>query len=214
MCYPNSANIQHNQFIRKGSATFIMRYTDEKIGKLATFNKKFPVILKEERELLYGERGKSALAENLGVHRNTIALWEKGTNMPTLEELLKICNIFNCELGYLLGEMNGKTRKATDIQAETGLSEQSQAVLNQFNENVLIDVTGVINCFLSTEEQAWNGKWYSCFLELASKMQSFKSAELDAENDDEDTKAGYLYQIQNLIMKIVESYVKGDFNNG
>lgn len=36
-----------------------------------------------------------------------------------------MCDLFNCELGYLLGEYNCKTRATTDIQAATGLSERA-----------------------------------------------------------------------------------------
>lgn len=71
---------------------------------------------------------KEGLAERLNVNRNTITSWERQDikgRYPPLEDLARMCDLFNCELGYLLGEYNCKTRAATDIQAETGLSERA-----------------------------------------------------------------------------------------
>lgn len=80
----------------------------------------------EEREAL--GLTKEGLAERLNVNRNTITSWERQDikgRYPPLEDLARMCDLFNCELGYLLGEYNCKTRAATDIQAETGLSERA-----------------------------------------------------------------------------------------
>ena len=63
------------------------------------------------------------LGAKLSVARQTIAKWERGDSMPQLYDLLEVCNLFKCELGYMLCEYDCKTRTATDIQAETGLSE-------------------------------------------------------------------------------------------
>lgn len=71
---------------------------------------------------------KEGLAERLNVNRNTITSWERKDSKgryPPLEDLARMCDLFNCELGYLLGEYDCKTRAATDIQSETGLSERA-----------------------------------------------------------------------------------------
>lgn len=67
----------------------------------------------------------SDLADELGVTRQTIAKWEHGEDIPQLSDFLRLCNLFGCELGYMLCEYDCKTRAATDIQAETGLSEMA-----------------------------------------------------------------------------------------
>ncbi|MCD8362340.1 MAG: helix-turn-helix domain-containing protein [Lachnospiraceae bacterium] len=56
--------------------------------------------------------------------RQTVAGWENGKPVAKLEELTALCNIFNCEMGYLLCEdgYTHKTRSAIDIETETGLS--------------------------------------------------------------------------------------------
>lgn len=93
-----------------------MQYLQEAIASRIT----------EEREAL--GLTKEGLAERLNVNRNTITSWERQDikgRYPPLEDLARMCDLFNCELGYLLGEYNCKTRAATDIQAETGLSERA-----------------------------------------------------------------------------------------
>jgi len=57
--------------------------------------------------------------------RGTVGKWEKGLLRPSLENMVLMCGIFNCELGYLLCEHDCKTREATDVQAATGLSKDS-----------------------------------------------------------------------------------------
>lgn len=52
--------------------------------------------------------------------------------MPQFEDMLKMCEVFDCELGYLLGEFNCKTREATDIQAKTDyLKSYKKSVKNK-----------------------------------------------------------------------------------
>lgn len=56
--------------------------------------------------------------------RQTAANWESGKKLPSLDDLLRMCNLFSCEIGYLLCEegYECKTRAVTDIQKDTGLS--------------------------------------------------------------------------------------------
>lgn len=80
--------------------------------------------IKTERSNLHISQQSLADALNISA-RQTIAKWEKGIILPQLEDLLNMCNIFHCEIGYLLGEYNCRTRVATDISKETGLTEKS-----------------------------------------------------------------------------------------
>jgi|GEM_PF-864964 len=59
--------------------------------------------------------------------RQTATNWESGKRLPCLEDLLKMCEIFNCEIGYLLCEegYEGRTRAITDVQKLTGLSPKA-----------------------------------------------------------------------------------------
>lgn len=55
----------------------------------------------------------------------TVSSWESGNTLPSLKNLLQLCELYGCELGYLLGEYDCKTQKKADIKVETGLSEKS-----------------------------------------------------------------------------------------
>ena len=68
------------------------------------------------------------LASQLNISsRQRVARWENGTELPVLSDLLRMSDLFGCEIGYLLCDYDCKTRTATDIQKETGLSEAAIA---------------------------------------------------------------------------------------
>lgn len=78
--------------------------------------------IRTERKKL--ELTQDGLAEKIDIgSRQTIAQWENGVALPPLSKLLCMCDLFGCEIGYLLCDYDCKTRTATDIQKETGLSE-------------------------------------------------------------------------------------------
>lgn len=81
-------------------------------------------IIKKERKELGMNQEALATALNISA-RQTIAKWENGTAIPQLEDMLNMCNLFDCELGYLLGEHELKTQAATDIHKQTGLSAEA-----------------------------------------------------------------------------------------
>lgn len=65
----------------------------------------------------------------------TVSKWESANTIPSMKQLLKLCNLYGCDIGYLLGEHDCKTRKATDIQEETGLSEDAIEILKKLSIN-------------------------------------------------------------------------------
>lgn len=93
-----------------------MKYSAEKIGK---------IIKKERLKLNWSQE---ALGKELGQKSGAkqISKYENGT-LPPIEVLLKLCEIFNCELGYLLGEENysSGTKINTSINNLLGLSNES-----------------------------------------------------------------------------------------
>ena len=75
--------------------------------------------------------------QNCAVGRNTLSAIENGS--PTtcsLELLASLCDLFNCEIGYLLCEdgYEQKTRKDTDVYKETGLSYEAIKALQHISE--------------------------------------------------------------------------------
>lgn len=85
--------------------------------------------IKAERKRL--GKNQEELAHELKVKRSTVGSWENGLTMPSFEKMIKLCKLFDCEMGYLLCEegYEEKTRKTTDICKETGLSQQAVAEL-------------------------------------------------------------------------------------
>lgn len=73
--------------------------------------------------------------------RQTIARWENGKVLPSLEDMLVMCDLFECELAYLLCEQDCKTKTATDISKETGLSETS---INRILSQVISIRPGIV----------------------------------------------------------------------
>jgi len=76
------------------------------------------------------------VAAALGKDRNTVSRWEDPLNeksVPDVKDIIKMCELFGCDSGYFFGEYEGRTRIATDIQAEIGLSEAAIENLSSVN---------------------------------------------------------------------------------
>lgn len=61
----------------------------------------------------------------------TIRNWEYGKTMPNGQDLLKLCEIFNCDCDYLLGRIDAKTHDLQFISEKTGLTEDAIKILNE-----------------------------------------------------------------------------------
>ena len=88
--------------------------------------------LKEERRN-YG-RTQMELAKELNYSKPTIIEWERGNGenrIPDMKTLLELCNKYNCEVGYLLGEYDTRFRENATIHEETGLTEEAINILKK-----------------------------------------------------------------------------------
>lgn len=99
-------------------------YDKEKIGKRIEYERIAKGVSQEK------------LAESIFISsRQAISRWEKGKTLPSLDDMLKLCNFFECELGYLLCEYDTKQRITTDISKKTGLTPKSvDNLLNMLSE--------------------------------------------------------------------------------
>ena len=106
-----------------------MNYNYKEIGKR----------IKSERKLL--GKSQEELSGDLKVKRSTVGSWENGKTLPSLQTMINMCKMFNCEMGYLLCEegYEEKTRKITDICRETGFSEDAVNVLKENRMNAHSD---------------------------------------------------------------------------
>lgn len=69
-----------------------MKYNNEQISKM---------ILSERTKLKISQ---AELGEKVGVVGKQISNYEKGKLVPPIDIVLRLCDVFKCELGYLLGE--------------------------------------------------------------------------------------------------------------
>lgn len=74
---------------------------------------------------------KRKIAAETGLNRSAILTIEQGDlkRLPTLDTLLKLCNVFGCELEYLLGFQEQKIKSIGTVSDITGLDAETVSVL-------------------------------------------------------------------------------------
>lgn len=81
----------------------------------------------------------------------TLASWEKGERIPDLDSLARMADIFQCDIGYLLGDYDEHTRLAADIVRETSLSEkavQNVLYMKQHDFNALFSLSSFLETYI------------------------------------------------------------------
>lgn len=79
------------------------------------------------------------------IGRNKVSAIENGEQCQfTLPFLLACCDIFNCDMGYLLGEYECKTRDSQFIHDQTGLPEATVHQLHHWHEIWGSEITDTI----------------------------------------------------------------------
>lgn len=75
------------------------------------------------------------LAEKCNIEQyQTVSKWEKGDTAPPIDKLLILCNIFKCDMDYLLGKIPHRTKAVTDFVEATGLSPDAVYTLTRHAE--------------------------------------------------------------------------------
>ena len=102
-----------------------MKYSPEIIGKT----------ILEER--VKHKMTQAQLGDKLGVTGKQVSNYENGKLPPPVDVLFKLCEVFNCELGYLLGEASYAQGSAleTEIHKITGLSKKSMSTIRYITGN-------------------------------------------------------------------------------
>lgn len=87
--------------------------------------------LRKDRGLSQGE-----LAERLGLAASTISAYERGVNEPDDETKLRIAELFNISLDYLLGAIDEELplHRRGVLQLPRGLSDESVTELKKYME--------------------------------------------------------------------------------
>ena len=88
--------------------------------------------LREER--LKNGFTQEKLAELISVSRITVSAWERGAYLPATEVLIKLCDLYHCDMDFLMCRMDNRTHDLQFIQDQTGLSEKSISVLIEWKD--------------------------------------------------------------------------------
>ena len=56
------------------------------------------------------ERGmtQQQVAEQIGVAKNAVSMWETGKRDPSFDKLIKLSDLFDCSVDYLLGRSEAR----------------------------------------------------------------------------------------------------------
>lgn len=148
------------------------------------------------------------LAVQLFCKRETVSQWESGKNIPSLDTIIRLCSILQCDIGYLLGEHEEKRRETSDTCKVTGLSE---AVIERFRreegncrkkqlEEILLDdrFWEIINCFCQ-----WENVSKGILEQKQEQSRMFKEL---AESGQYPQKSEYFRRISDIVDRSVRNY--------
>lgn len=55
----------------------------------------------------------------------TLSAWENGSQMPDLDSVARMAELFNCDIDYLFGEIDVPHRSTYDVMEQTGLDQEA-----------------------------------------------------------------------------------------
>lgn len=98
-----------------------MQYREDVTGKILLYERKRKGWSQE------------TLGKMVGISGKQISKYESGKLFPPMEILTALCKVFDCEMGYLLGEegYQDRTKLLTSIHELTGLSPESIAEIQR-----------------------------------------------------------------------------------
>ena len=78
------------------------------------------------------------VADKMGVILKTVMNWEQGISNPDLETTMKLAELFDCDIDYLVGRIEERTHDLKAICDLTGLSEDAANwIINLDSEQLL-----------------------------------------------------------------------------
>lgn len=83
----------------------------------------------------------------------TLRAWENGERLPDLDSLVRMADLFDCDVGYLLCDYNERTRDCADICRLTGLSGSAAETLIGMKLYDNSDNIQVLNLALENENK-------------------------------------------------------------
>lgn len=151
--------------------------------------------IKKEREKI--NLGKKEFLERIylsGASYKTLTAWEEGERLPDLTSLVRMAELFDCDVGFLLCDYDTHKRDTADIQELTGLSEDSIELLKRKwariqkdNANGLHDTPNelelkAINTLLASPHSLF----YHIYQYLFGDYDTFQMFTTDEQGNDKD----------------------------
>lgn len=96
------------------------------------YNHPFRKNLKEARKKA-GYKTQETFSEAMDVTVESVRNWEQGRTIPEMKTLLKIVELLDCDMDYLIGRIQESSHTRKYIQEQTGLSEQVISLLQKWN---------------------------------------------------------------------------------
>ncbi|MCL1882158.1 MAG: helix-turn-helix domain-containing protein [Defluviitaleaceae bacterium] len=100
----------------------------EKYGLKSQTKKTFPS--QSDFSIMLGVKATKKNPE-AGTGKDSVSAWENGKTLPSLTKLLAMCEIFNCEIDYLLHKQDFPEKSRSDVNQITGLSKEAIDELNR-----------------------------------------------------------------------------------
>jgi transcriptional regulator with XRE-family HTH domain len=111
----------------------------------------------EERRKLTGERIKACrrsmhltqkeLLDKLFLSQSSVGslrAWERGERLPDTDTLARMCQLFDCDFGFLIGDYPEKKRDVADVRKITGLSAEAVNTICFMTQNGKQDVLNAV----------------------------------------------------------------------
>lgn len=154
--------------------------------------------IKKERENLGMTR--EDLAQKIGVSYSAIAMYEQGNREPNRELSIKLCEIFNCSLDYLMGLTSYKNPKE-DLEKELYLLNLTEEEFNKMVYILLDENDGSIEDVLRTSSK------------LAVACEKCLNLIIDYEKDGSNSLYEHIPKLTNLIKTLDKSKIIHNYQN-
>lgn len=94
-----------------------------------------------------GYKTQQDFADAIHKSLNAIQKWEQGKTFPSLGEFIDLCQFFNCDADYLLGNIENVTHDLDFVCKYTGLS--AEAIENLHSDAFVSESKDFISCLIS-----------------------------------------------------------------
>lgn len=148
---------------------------------------------------------KASVARSLDFDQyQTVYNWEEGKATPSIKTLLKLCDLFDCDLGYLVGEYSCPRMDLSVAHESLGLAPDALSILQGMNENGNQKELDLISEFITFTS---NYPSYSNDKELLVYAVSELVSYIGIATETGAIEKGYMWEIQDLLMCFIKYYI-------